>query len=74
MWKNPRFFDFWTTHMLPFTESDNAELHETDIIAQTLFTKKHFCVIISEDNRTALPFGTEIFCGSAVKPPHKYYW
>ena len=55
--------------MLPFTESDNAELHETDIIAQTLFTKKHFCVIISANNRTALPFGTEIFlrqCGKTA--------
>lgn len=47
--------------MLPFTELDNAELHETDIIAQTLFTKKHFCVIICADNRTALPFGAENF-------------
>ena len=61
MWKNPLFFDFWTTRMLPFTESDNAELRETDIIAQTLFTKKHFCVIISADSRTALPSGAEIF-------------
>lgn len=59
MWKNPRFFDFWATRMLPFTESDNAELHETDIIAQTLFTKKHFCVIISAD--------TELHCRSGRK-------
>ncbi len=55
--------------MLPFIESENAELHETDIIAKTLFTKKHFCVIISANNGTAFPFGTEIFlrqCGKTA--------
>lgn len=54
--------------MLLFTESDNAELHETDIIAQTLFTKKHFCVIISANNGTALPFGTGFLrqCGKTA--------